>query len=74
MLPISIIGGDYMVKKVNKSTGVLGNWDWKIGGKKLLINIAIVLVSGFITVYQDNPAYLALIPLAQLVLNFLKNR
>lgn len=53
---------------------ILGNWDWKIAGKKFLIDISIVLVTGFISVYENDPKWLVLIPIAKLVLNFLKNR
>ena len=49
-------------------------FDWKIAGKKFLVNTGIVLVSGFIAVYQNDAKYLVFIPLAQAALNYLKHR
>jgi hypothetical protein len=50
------------------------NYDWKITIKKGLVSLSIVLISGFISVYANEPKYLVLIPIAEMALNWLKHR
>jgi hypothetical protein len=52
----------------------MSNYDFKITLKKGIISLAIVAISGFISVYAADPKFLALIPLAEMVLNYLKHR
>ena len=47
--------------------------DWKIAGKKLLINLVYVLIAGSAVVYADNPYYLALIPGIKAIENAVKH-
>jgi len=49
-------------------------YDWKVTAKKVAVDGAIVLVAGLIAVYGENPAYLALVPLAKGILNYLRHK
>lgn len=49
-------------------------YDLKIGLKKLAISVGIVALAGFIAVYADDPKFLAIIPIAEFGLNWLKHR
>jgi len=57
-----------------KNNVIVTKYNWKLGLKKVGISAAIVIVSGAISVYGNDPRYLALIPLAEGVLNYLKHR
>ena len=50
------------------------SYDWKKtlvkGGKSLVI----ILVAGSLSVYGENPAFLAFVPLMEMLLNFLKHK
>lgn len=50
------------------------SYDWKKtlvkGGKSLVI----ILVAGGLSVYGGNPAFLAFVPLMEMLLNWLKHR
>lgn len=48
--------------------------NWKKTSKKVGISAGIVILTGFISVYQNNPKYLALIPLLVGILDVLKHR
>ena len=47
---------------------------WRLWAKKVGISIAFVGVSGLISVWQDNPTFLALIPALEAVRNILKHK
>lgn len=49
------------------------NYDWKVTVKKTLTMIAIVLVTGLISMWQNDVKYMALIPALTMTLNFLKH-
>jgi len=49
-------------------------FDWKIGLKKFAVNAGIVVGAGIISVYGENPAWLAFIPLIKFGMNWLKHR
>lgn len=49
-------------------------YDWKKTAEKALWSLLFILVSGFLTVYQDDPTYLVLVPLAEAAKNYLKHR
>jgi len=49
-------------------------YDWKITAKKILRSAVIVLLSGILAVYNEEPLILALIPLIEGLLNYLKHR
>jgi len=52
---------------------MVSKFSWKIGGKKLLINTGIVILSGLVVFWQDDVKYMALIPVIKLGLNYLKH-
>ena len=47
--------------------------DWKITGKKVLIQAVIVLGAGLASTYGNSPYYLAILPLIKMFENWLKN-
>jgi uncharacterized membrane protein len=49
-------------------------FDWKITAKKVLRSAAIVLLTGILAVYSEEPLVLVLIPLIEGVLNWLKHK
>lgn len=49
-------------------------FNWKIWGKKLAINAGIVILAGLVVFWQEDPKYMALIPLAKAAENWLKHR
>lgn len=48
--------------------------DWKIWAKKFGINVALALVTGLIILWQENTAYVAIIPLLLAIQNYIKHR
>lgn len=50
------------------------DYDWKITIKKGLKQLAFVLIAGLASLYGDNPAYLAIVPLLTMIENWLKHR
>ena len=48
-------------------------FNWKIGGKKFLINALVVIASGLVVVWQEDARYMALIPAIKLGINYLKH-
>lgn len=56
-----------------KNIIVSGGFDWKITALKGLKSFGIVLLTGLIVVWQNDPRYLALIPLVEMILNFVKH-
>ena len=48
-------------------------YDWKITAKKVLINALAVLVAGGIVVWQNNPYWLAILPVLKAVENYWKH-
>jgi hypothetical protein len=48
--------------------------DWKIAMKKFGIDAAIVVLSGLMVVWQEDPKYMVLIPVIKLGLNYLKHK
>lgn len=57
-----------------KILGDESGFSWKIFFKKLGLNLAITLVTGAIVIWQEDPAYIVLVPALQAILNYLKNR
>ena len=49
-------------------------WDWKIAGKKAIWWIIMAVITGVVTMCQDDPKFVALMPLLLLLQNYLKNR
>jgi len=49
-------------------------YDWKKGMSKLGINSAIVVLSGLLVVWQNDPKYMILIPLIASGLNYFKHK
>lgn len=49
-------------------------YDWKKGATKFAINAGIVIGTGLITLWQNDVRYMALVPLIQAGLNWLKHR
>ena len=49
-------------------------YDWKKTVKKGLISLTIVFLTGLISVWQNEPKYLALIPVITMMLNWLKHK
>jgi hypothetical protein len=49
-------------------------YDYKKTAKKVLRSAAIVLLTGILAVYSEEPLVLALIPLIEGALNYLKHR
>jgi len=49
-------------------------YDLKKTLKKGLISFLIVFLTGLISVWQNDPKYLVLIPVITMILNYLKNR
>ena len=50
------------------------NFSWRLWAKKVGISIAFVGVSGLISVWQDDPTFLVLIPTLEAVRNILKHK
>jgi hypothetical protein len=50
------------------------SFDYKIMIKKGAISLAIVLTTGLIALWQNDAKFMALIPLVEMVLNWLKHR
>lgn len=49
-------------------------YDWKITAKKVGKSLAIVVLTGILAVYSEEPLVLGLIPLIEGALNYLKHR
>lgn len=49
-------------------------YDWKKTVKKGLISLGIIVCSGLIVVWQDDVKYMALVPVVEMGLNWLKHR
>ncbi len=49
-------------------------YDWKKTALKGFRSLGIVFITGLIVVWQEDPKYLALIPLVEMALNWLKNK
>ena len=47
-------------------------YDYKKGLRKLAVNVGVVLISGLLVVWQDDPKYVGIIPVAKWILNLLK--
>ena len=48
--------------------------NWKIWGKKVLVTSISVVIAGGVSVWQDNPYWLALLPVAKGIENYLKHK
>lgn len=62
------------MSKKNISKRVVSNYDLRLGLKKVGVDLAIVLLSGLIVVWQNNAKYMALIPAIKFGLNYLKHK
>lgn len=51
----------------------MGNFDWKIWGKKVLITTLAVVIAGGISVWQNNAYWLAILPILQAIQNAWKH-
>jgi len=49
-------------------------YNWKKTVKKGLISLVIVFLTGLISVWQNDPKYLVLIPVITMILNYLKHK
>jgi hypothetical protein len=49
-------------------------FDWKIMAIKGLKSLAVVICAGLISIWQNDPKYMALIPFIDMALNWLKHR
>ena len=49
-------------------------YNWKKTVKKGAISFLIVFLTGLISVWQNDPKYLALIPVITMILNYLKHK
>ncbi len=49
-------------------------YDWKKTALKGLSSLIVVFLTGLISVWQNDPKYLVLIPVITMILNWLKNR
>ena len=49
-------------------------YDWKITLKKMLKATAYVFIAGLISIWQDDPVYMGLIPILMGIENWLKNK
>lgn len=49
-------------------------YDWKKTVLKGLKSFGIVFITGLIVVWQEDPKYLVLVPLVEMILNWLKNK
>lgn len=50
------------------------DFDWKITLNKVLKSSIIVILSGILAVYSEQPEFLALIPVVEGLLNYLKHK
>jgi len=50
------------------------SFDWKIMAMKGLKSFIIVLLTGLISIWQNDPKYLVLIPAIEMTLNYIKHR
>jgi len=48
-------------------------FSWKILGKKVLLNAIAVIIAGGISVYANNPYWLAILPVLKGIKNYSKN-
>lgn len=48
--------------------------NWKIWLKKVILTSLAVLIAGGVSVWQDNPYWLAIIPVAKAIENYLKHK
>lgn len=48
--------------------------DWGIWLRKVCVTAMAVLIAGGISVWQDNPYWLVILPIAQAIQNYLKHR
>jgi len=48
--------------------------NWKIWGKKVCLTALAVLIAGGVSVWANNPYWLALLPILHAVQNYLKHR
>jgi len=55
-------------------TKTKSGYDLKIGLKKLAKDAIIVILSGLIVVWQEDPRYIALIPIIKFGLNYLNHK
>ena len=51
----------------------MGDFDWKIWLKKVVITTLAVVIAGGISVWQNNVYWLAVLPILQAVYNFYKH-
>ena len=51
----------------------MGNFDWKIWAKKILVTTLAVVIAGGIAVWQNNVYWLAVLPIAQAIQNAIKH-
>ena len=49
-------------------------YDWKKTAKKGLISLGIVFLTGLVSIWQEDPKYLVLIPVITMILNWLKHK
>lgn len=49
-------------------------FDWKIMCKKGAISLSIVILTGLIVLWQNDAKYMILIPLIEMLLNYLKHK
>jgi hypothetical protein len=49
-------------------------YDWKITAQKIMRSAIIVLLTGILVVYSEEPKLLVLIPLIEGALNYLKHK
>jgi len=48
-------------------------FSWKIWGRKVLVTSLAVLIAGGVSVWRDNPYWLAILPVLKGVENYLKH-
>jgi len=48
-------------------------YDWKKTAKKVGIDVAVVVLSGLIALWQNNPYYFALVPVLKAILDIVKH-
>ena len=55
-------------------TDVKTGYSLKIGLKKFAVDAAIVILSGLMVIWQEDPKYMVAIPVIKLAINWIKHR
>ena len=61
-------------KGIYRNTIMKNKYNWKKTVQKGLKSLGIVFITGLIVVWQEDPRFLVLVPLAEMTLNWMKHK